>query len=594
MEDKVDKLIERLSGWGYAESIKAAKELGKLKDRITDEQFNKIVAGLKDYSYLEPHHEELKKKRRVCALALGEIGRREAVEPLIGRLADSKHVREAAVEALAKIGDPKGLLFADVFYHKKKERIPELKDHVDLLIKFLNVPYKGIKSMAADALEKAGDPKGVLFSEVFYHRKEERISELRKYSDDVMLFLSSRYWFVELPFEKLVKQITDKQFRQLIEGLENEDWGTREGCARALGSIGRREAVEPLIKALDYGSRFHANSPQTAESLGKLREHITEDHIRMIVSGLDDKNCMKRVGCVFAIGELEIKEAVRKLIFALSDGSASLAVSKVLPELGDPLGIAFLNVFWSNRKEEIPKLRNHIDIVFKFLELGEEENRERAAIVVGQLKNHIDSQRFQHLVDSLKAEHWWKKQGCALALGELGRPEAVDPLIAALGDDVWLVRRAAARALGKLKAAKAVDSLIAALGDDASLVRSAVAEVLEKLSPHAKPEQVQKKGVVEFLINATADKDQKVRKAALDVFLKVTKTEDRQFLKEVNESLLQRLSKAEGVHKHYLIFMLNEITKRENKLLEPEAKKIKLPKLKKRKPKRKKVWRAFC
>ena len=59
----------------------------------------------------------------------------------------------------------------------------------------------------------------------------------------------------------------------------------------------------------------------------------------------------------------------------------------------------------------------------------------------------------------------------AFALGSLGDPGAVPPLIAAMGDEDSSVRWSAASALGSLGDPGAVPPLITALGDGDSSVR---------------------------------------------------------------------------------------------------------------------------
>ena len=92
------------------------------------------------------------------------------------------------------------------------------------------------------------------------------------------------------------------------------------------------------------------------------------------------------------------------------------------------------------------------------------------------------------------------------ALGKLGDPQAVPPLIKALGDDWDDVRRAAAEALGRI-GAPAVPPLIQALGDSDRDVRAVSAEALGKLGdPRAVP----------ALIQALGDSDRDVRRAAAE------------------------------------------------------------------------------
>jgi len=66
----------------------------------------------------------------------------------------------------------------------------------------------------------------------------------------------------------------------------------------------------------------------------------------------------------------------------------------------------------------------------------------------------------------------------ATSLGQIGNSRATDDLIAALGDDNWMVAAAAVKALGLIGHPKAVPPLIALLGGDDGAVASVAAEAL--------------------------------------------------------------------------------------------------------------------
>jgi len=70
----------------------------------------------------------------------------------------------------------------------------------------------------------------------------------------------------------------------------------------------------------------------------------------------------------------------------------------------------------------------------------------------------------------------------ATALGKLGDPRAVEPLLEALSDDgSGFVRENTAEALGRLGDPRAVHPLVAALGDGNSAVRRGAADALLRL-----------------------------------------------------------------------------------------------------------------
>jgi HEAT repeat protein len=103
--------------------------------------------------------------------------------------------------------------------------------------------------------------------------------------------------------------------------------------------------------------------------------------------------------------------------------------------------------------------------------------RRAAARALGQVG---DPRAVEPLIATL--EHWGDadvRKAAAEALVKIGAP-AVEPLIAALKDEVEWVRKAAAWALVKI-GAPAVEPLIAALKDGDKGVRRAAAEVLDEL-----------------------------------------------------------------------------------------------------------------
>ena len=99
------------------------------------------------------------------------------------------------------------------------------------------------------------------------------------------------------------------------------------------------------------------------------------------------------------------------------------------------------------------------------------------------------------------------REAAAEALGTLGDPRAVEPLIAALQDENSDVRRAAAEVLGEVGDSRAMEPLIATLRDEADGVREAAAQALGEIGEPA----------VGPLIAALRDEDSAVRPVAIHV-----------------------------------------------------------------------------
>jgi HEAT repeat protein len=73
------------------------------------------------------------------------------------------------------------------------------------------------------------------------------------------------------------------------------------------------------------------------------------------------------------------------------------------------------------------------------------------------------------------------RRHAAEALGKIGDPESLNPLIEALADEDWLVRRNAAESLARLKNNRAIDPLVPLLEDENEMVRDTVEGALSSL-----------------------------------------------------------------------------------------------------------------
>ena len=201
---------------------------------------------------------------RVCTKvvkALGSIGDSRAVEPLIEALEDKEgYVRYSAADALGKIGDKRAIEplikllriekweFNDPSrFHCVDHLVAIGKSAVEPLIKALE--DEDVRYYAADALGKIGDKRAI----------EPLIKLLRiekwEFNDP------SRFHCVD----HLVA-IGKSAVEPLIKALEDED--VRYYAADALGKIGDKRAVEPLLGILSSDNFYVCRS--AAMAFGKL------------------------------------------------------------------------------------------------------------------------------------------------------------------------------------------------------------------------------------------------------------------------------------------------------------------------------------
>jgi len=109
-------------------------------------------------------------------------------------------------------------------------------------------------------------------------------------------------------------------------------------------------------------------------------------------------------------------------------------------------------------------------------------------------------------LEGLADRRAWRRAASAFALGDMGSPQAIPALTAALADDSREVRTAAARSLGQLRANGTAQLLVAALGSG-SVPRAVAGQALIAIGPEAA-------GDLHPLLE---DPDAAVRRAAAEV-----------------------------------------------------------------------------
>jgi len=177
-------------------------------------------------------------ERATAAKTLGNIGNRDAVEPLISLLKDeNRQVRENAVTALRWIRDPRA---------------------VDSLIAMLKDEDGNVRDAAARALGWFRDPRG---AEPLIAAFENwpSMSSVRSSLKDIGLpaveplnaALKNGNPAVRTMAARTLGDIEDPgAVEPLISSLKDENRDVRENAATALRWIGDPRAVEPLIAAL--------------------------------------------------------------------------------------------------------------------------------------------------------------------------------------------------------------------------------------------------------------------------------------------------------------------------------------------------------
>jgi HEAT repeat protein len=498
---EVAEQIERLSNKDADVRAFAPRLLGEMGEKAAD-AVPHLVRLLSDNSqaFLPPHGWTCPSSEAKDALV--KIGK-PSVEPLMEVVnGNNLYVRNLAVEALIKIGDPRAMKALSAALARKDwdasryggELAKIGKPAVEMLLPFLESKDEELAIGAASALGKIGDKSAAEGVLALFQRIGWR-------SDMVVLFYGVD------PRSELAEAAARLGGRRaaeiLIPSLKDPSEFVRERTAKALGETNCPEGVPPLAEALNdesesvrmnaAGSLGKIRDPRAVEPLAtlldkerkqKVREAATEALGRMggpavdsLIALINDTSRLGREKAVQALGMTKDRRAVEPLIEYLGDDSYRVryAAAKALGEMqavqsADVLIEAMLY-------DEHPQVRGYAQwalarlgspVVDKFLNLlktPDKELRHRAAEILKQI---ADPGTVKPLLTALASEDEEYRQCAAEALCGMADAIPAETLIDWLKDKKKpeCLRELAAAMLYKVRDEQATDALLAALRDE--------------------------------------------------------------------------------------------------------------------------------
>lgn len=299
-----------------------------------------------------------------------------------------------------------------------------------------------------------------------------------------------------------------------IDGLRSRAWWRRAEAAEKLGVIGTKQAVDPLVAALD-------------DPAGEVRLRAAR-----------------------ALGLIRGQTSIRPLVQALADPSrwSAIRLAEILIGAGEEAVDQLLATY--------DALPSHARVSALDI-LGRIRTPRAAALLRRAIADEVPDVR-------ARAAH---------AMGLLGDASFEPLLVQALGDDAWAVRAMSAKALGRIKAVGAIRALAGRLADREWWVRSNAGDALRALGPegrealllaldatdnyarHQALAQLQEGGVVDDFIGDLAS-DDPARRATASRFIekvaalgRVRRLSDQAVThaqEGVRRSLLDILKKAPG------------------------------------------------
>ena len=442
--------------------------------------------------------------RMHAAKLLGNIQAETAVPDLVRLLADpNSYVKDTAIDALNRIGEPAVASLLEVLDTGARNLIPDEDTGFVTEYQYIAGAYIDnlwMKKYRIGTLSAATQALGLLKLE---DGVESLIGELasEELQDQALAALVEMRGVAVLP---------------LIDALKNGTDEIRVKVADALGQIGDRRAIVPLIEALDSDpykevkalaavglgnmwargednravialtnalSYDDTTATNAAEAIGKIGVS-TEDAVQKLIMIAMEKNMREtlRIAAITALWQLKPEEATQPMLLLMFSDETSPVIRanavKVLSRIKAPETIPVLLWVLSTQFDEISGFQRHMKREYKTLDV---------------LRTQVDSFQMQWTVAYPRANYrtWGElkpipslvRSEVARTLGIIKGDTVVEPLANALQDDGRAtVRQSAAWALGEVKGDDAIPPLVTALKKDKQgAVRQEAAIALGKI-----------------------------------------------------------------------------------------------------------------
>lgn len=416
--------------------------------------------------------------RASAALALGSLGNRRAVKPLLHLLLSEEgaarmqaareadrtqwnsfnfasqvrkelQVRLNAIEALGLLGDPRALkAFSSLLSRKKTSSV------VSTRLAGIADTYDRWETIEADReIEEIEEERAKIawaLGEMRHAGAVETLCGLLTEHESKVSFYATA----------ALQKIGDKRsIRPLISTFASLDQDVHFIATLALQRFEREDVIEPLIEAFSSGSTFMRR--QLTHLLAELK--VTQA-VEPLIAALADEDKGMRADAVQAlgvIGDTRAREPIFHL-FCHDTEYVRAAALLALARLHD--GRVFDTLMNTLTRRETPPGIRGLPVAM-----------EKAQAIRG-LMDLGDQRAVEPLLALLEKEDSYVRTTSIEALAKLGDLRAVEPLIRLLttenGSNPNEVRRSAIQALGELSDLRAVEPLIATFKQEAARITS--------------------------------------------------------------------------------------------------------------------------
>ncbi|OGV41042.1 MAG: hypothetical protein A2X48_11780 [Lentisphaerae bacterium GWF2_49_21] len=267
----------------------------------------------------------------------------------------------------------------------------------------------------------------------------------------------------------------------LIAALDSNEPAVAGSAAKALGKIGDKRAVAPILKTLKYKKGDYPESARSgaAQALGELGD---KSAVGPLVEALKDSDGWVRCQAAKALGKLGDKQAVPSLVEALN-GSNLLREEalEALGELKDASAISPLRKLLKSQMETTDLSCCSIGKTIAALgKIGDKKFTDDVILAAGKegcvaedaAKAIVNWMTFEELLGKLKSNDPKIRLGTVNILQVLKKQQAFKPLEELLNDNDIDVRRESIVALGVLHDKEAVALLLKFLNDPDERIRN--------------------------------------------------------------------------------------------------------------------------
>jgi HEAT repeat protein len=244
--------------------------------------------------------------------------------------------------------------------------------------------------------------------------------------------------------------------------------------ADALGRIGDRRAVKPLVQLLNNPLSFDIMALLSRKyavwALANLKDAQAVD---TLIAILHEKKRVMDDDDVVTVSDEPDHEIIEAAIGALTEIGDPRAIEPIVNRLleGDTWPYGGILAPWGSTAFEL---------LLKALDSQDDATRATAAYFLGQFG---DARAVEPLIDLLGRDASNKvRDSAAYALGELRDKRAVDALVAALKDPDEGTRAEAAFSLEKIGDERSIPALAEAVSDEHPSVRSSARQALETIT----------------------------------------------------------------------------------------------------------------